>query len=197
MREAKEVLFFGVISALFTGCATVDVELVTLNGAKITAADPSPPPPAVVVEEKKPEPAAVQISDNKITIDEKIQFKTWSAELADESHGILDEVAKVLNDNTNIQRVEIQGHTAHTGSAKKSMKLSLDRASSVRDYLVKKGVAQARLVAKGYGETKPVADNSNADGREKNRRVEFVIVSSAKGEVALASDRKASEEAAQ
>jgi outer membrane protein OmpA-like peptidoglycan-associated protein len=194
MRGAREVVFLGVIGALYTGCATVDVELITLQGAKISAGEPAPLP---VVAEEKSEPAAVQISDNKITIDEKIQFETWSAQLLEDSHGILDEVAKVLSENEQIKRVEIQGHTARTGQSKRSQKLSVDRANAVRAYLVKKGVAQARLVAKGYGESKPVADNSSADGREQNRRVEFVIISSSKGEVALAQDRNVSEEAAQ
>jgi outer membrane protein OmpA-like peptidoglycan-associated protein len=181
MRGAVQIAWLTVIGVVFAGCSTVSVELVSLSGAKITAVDPSPS--EVVVEQEAPAP--VRVSDNKITIDETIQFVTWSAKLLEDSYGILDEVAKVLSENEAIKRVEIQGHTARTGQTKRSMKLSVDRAKAVREYLVKKGVAPDRLVAKGYGETKPVADNGTADGREKNRRVEFLIVEGAQ-EVALA-----------
>jgi outer membrane protein OmpA-like peptidoglycan-associated protein len=182
MRRTTAIVLFAVISAAWSGCATVDVELVTLSGAKITA-----PPVSVPEPEKEPEPPpAVQISDNKITIDEKIQFETWSAKLLEESHDILDQIAQVMIENGQLKRIEIQGHTARTGQSKRSFKLSVDRANAVKEYLVKKGVSASRLVAKGYGESKPVADNTSAGGREQNRRVEFLIVSANKGEVALA-----------
>lgn len=72
--------------------------------------------------------------------------------------------------------VEVGGHTDNVGSDEANLKLSHDRAKSVRDYMVKAGIASERLQAKGYGETQPVADNETEDGRKANRRTEFVIL---------------------
>ena len=63
------------------------------------------------------------------------------------------------------------------GDAEKNRTLSQARAQSVLEYIVKKGIARDRLTAKGYGPDKPIADNSTDEGRSKNRRVEFTIVS--------------------
>ena len=73
-------------------------------------------------------------------------------------------------------RVEIGGHTDNTGDAAANLKLSEDRANAVRTKLVDLGVPADLLTSKGYGDTKPVADNSTDDGRAKNRRMEFTVV---------------------
>jgi outer membrane protein OmpA-like peptidoglycan-associated protein len=70
-------------------------------------------------------------------------------------------------------KVEIEGHTDASGSEAHNLKLSQQRAESVRDYLVSKGVEASRLVAKGYGESQPIADNDSPEGMAKNRRVEL------------------------
>ncbi len=70
--------------------------------------------------------------------------------------------------------VAIHGHTDNVGGAKYNMKLSLGRAAAVKAYLVSKGIPAARITTKGFGFTKPVADNSTPEGRAKNRRIEFV-----------------------
>ena len=72
------------------------------------------------------------------------QFKLGSAELLPDSFGLLDEVAGVMRDNSQIERVQIEGHTDSTGSAKINKKLSKERAESVRSYLVKKGIEDGR-----------------------------------------------------
>ena len=73
-------------------------------------------------------------------------------------------------------RIEIAGHTDNVGSAEFNLRLSLDRASAVRAYLVENGIAAKRLVAKGYGSTKPKATNDTEEGRQQNRRTEFAIL---------------------
>ena len=88
----------------------------------------------------------------------------------------LDEVAEALADHPKIT-VRIEGHTDSRGSNKFNMKLSDDRAKSVRDYLIGKGIDGARMDARGYGEDVPIADNRSDAGRAQNRRVEFVITS--------------------
>ena len=104
-----------------------------------------------------------------------IRFRLSSSELLPQSRSVLDRAANTLLSNK-AMRVEIQGHTDATGEASYNQKLSEQRAESVVRYLVNKGIAQQRLVAKGYGESRPIASNADADGRQKNRRVEFHIL---------------------
>lgn len=170
------------VLSLTAGCSSTSMELVSFAGGKISG----PARPAVA--EPPPEaPKAVQISGSKLSIEDKIQFVTWSAEILAESHTVLDEIAAVLKENGQIKRIEIQGHTARTGQSKRAMKLSVERANAVRGYLMKQGVDATRLVARGYGDNKPIADNGSAEGRERNRRVEFVILDQeGTGQVAFA-----------
>ena len=71
------------------------------------------------------------------------------------------------------RKFEIAGHTDNAGSDRINIKLSLDRANSVREYLVNRGIESSRLVGKGYGSSRPKADNKTAEGRSVNRRIEF------------------------
>ncbi len=73
--------------------------------------------------------------------------------------------------------IEIAGHTDNVGTAESNQKLSEDRATAVKKYLEKKGIAPERVTAKGYGDTKPIGDNSTAAGKQKNRRTEVHIIS--------------------
>jgi OOP family OmpA-OmpF porin len=104
------------------------------------------------------------------TLTLEVQFDNNSATLRPESLSYLDQVAARLNELTLITGV-IEGHTDSNGSAEYNQDLSERRAKTVRDYLVSKGVAGSRLTAEGLGETRPVADNTTADGRAQNRRV--------------------------
>jgi outer membrane protein OmpA-like peptidoglycan-associated protein len=73
-------------------------------------------------------------------------------------------------------KIEISGHTDNTGSDAHNKELSANRATSVKTYLEKFGIAPLRLVAKGYGSSKPNASNDNEEGRAKNRRIEIRIL---------------------
>ncbi|HPR54703.1 MAG TPA: OmpA family protein [Deltaproteobacteria bacterium] len=101
-----------------------------------------------------------------------IQFDLGKATLREESYPILDEVTDYMKANTGV-KMEVQGHTCNLGSAAFNLKLSDQRANTVRNYLVENGVAADRLTAKGYGLTQPIAPNDNEENRAKNRRVEF------------------------
>ncbi len=138
-----------------------------------TASEPEPEP----VAEPEPEPQKrVEVRDNKIVINEKVQFEVNSHKIREVSHDLLNEVAKVIKENAQIKKIEIQGHASAEGGDDHNMKLSDRRAKSVMKYLTSKGgVAKDHFTAKGYGETQPIASNDTEDGREKNRRVEFVI----------------------
>jgi outer membrane protein OmpA-like peptidoglycan-associated protein len=105
-----------------------------------------------------------------------IYFNTAKATIKPESRPALEDAAKILKDNPTI-KVEIQGHTDSQGSDEYNLTLSDKRAWAVVNYLIQNfGIEADRLVAKGYGEAKPVADNEKEEGRALNRRVEFVIL---------------------
>lgn len=95
--------------------------------------------------------------------------------LKPESYSELDRVAEFLQNNPEMV-VEISGHTDNVGKAATNLKLSQGRAQAVADYIAQKGIPKERVVAKGYGSTKPVASNTTAEGKAENRRVEFKIL---------------------
>lgn len=106
-------------------------------------------------------------------------FDKW--DLRPESFIELDRVVKLLKENPSIE-IEMSAHTDSHGSDDYNFKLSDERARSVREYILSKGIAPSRIVSQGYGETKPVVPNTNPDGtdnpenRQLNRRVEFKIL---------------------
>lgn len=105
---------------------------------------------------------------------EGLFFNTASAVIKDESFPVLDAVVKVLKENPSY-KLNIEGHTDNTGNAESNLALSQKRADAAKAYLIDKGIAADRLTSKGFGVTKPAADNSTEAGRALNRRVEFII----------------------
>ena len=104
-----------------------------------------------------------------------IFFELGSARLTADSKRILDEAVIVLKRFPQLH-IEIQAHTDDIGSAESNERLSESRARSVMEYLVSQGIDAGRLSAKGYGENRPVASNDTAEGRARNRRVEFRVI---------------------
>lgn len=100
-------------------------------------------------------------------------FDKW--DLRAESFVELDRVVKLLAENPAIE-IELSAHTDSKGSDEYNLKLSDNRARSVMDYLIGKGIAAGRLRSQGYGETKPITSNDTDEGRQLNRRVEFTIL---------------------
>lgn len=169
---------------------------------------PPPPPPPPVVEAPKP-PPRVELKEDKIQINEKVQFEYNASKIKPDSFSLLSEVAKVIKDHPSIKKIRVEGHASSDGADDYNMRLSDARAKAVRDYLIKEGgVAADRLEAKGFGETKPIATNDTEQGKEQNRRVEFNIVgqdaaarkaesaAAAAGEAASAAQAEAKKEAA-
>jgi outer membrane protein OmpA-like peptidoglycan-associated protein len=101
---------------------------------------------------------------------QNINFETGSARLAVSSRGVLDQVEDILRRYPGY-KLAIGGHTDSVGSEELNQRLSEQRANSVYDYLVEKGINAARMSYKGFGESMPIADNRYKDGREQNRRV--------------------------
>lgn len=118
----------------------------------------------------------VVVTENKIELKQTVFFLTNRATIKPASFALLNEVAQALRDNPKIT-VEIQGYTDSQGNDRVNLRLSQKRADAVRVYLIKKQIGSNRLVAKGFGEKSPIADNRTAVGRGQNRRVEFVITS--------------------
>lgn len=104
----------------------------------------------------------------------QIQFETGSAVIKPESYSELDEIMKssVVAEGL---KVGVYGHSDNTGNANSNQKLSEERANSVKSYLISKGLLTSRIEAKGFGQTKPVADNKTSEGKAKNRRVQIVL----------------------
>ena len=141
---------------------------------------PAPPveAPAPPVEEKKPEPVP-EPKPEPAPVAEKpdynfsnVQFEFNSGVLKTASFEILDKVAREMKKDPSVKFI-LNGHSSLEGSASHNMSLSVDRANSVKLYLVNAGVSSSNLSIKGYGATKPVASNDTEEGKALNRRVEF------------------------
>jgi len=116
----------------------------------------------------------VVVQRDKLELKENIYFAWNSAELDSASHPVLDEVVKALKENKNF-RVQLEGHADSSGTDGLNQTLSEHRAEAVKSYLVSHGVEQDRLISKGFSSSVPTGDNKTVQGREDNRRVEFVV----------------------
>lgn len=121
----------------------------------------------------------IKLEAKQIVILDKVFFETAKDVIKPESFKLLDEVGSVMLANPQIGRVEVSGHTDSDGDDASNLDLSQRRADSVKRYLEGKGVPAERLVAKGYGETKPLENNKTSKGKANNRRVEFNLVDQA------------------
>ncbi|WP_295116608.1 OmpA family protein [uncultured Chitinophaga sp.] len=113
---------------------------------------------------------------NAVVILKNIFFETGKYALKEDSYTELDKTVKLLGENSSM-KVEISGHTDDVGADKDNQVLSENRAKEVVKYLVSKGIPADRVVAKGYGETQPVAPNDTEDGRAQNRRTVLKVIS--------------------
>jgi outer membrane protein OmpA-like peptidoglycan-associated protein len=114
------------------------------------------------------------IQRDKMELKEKLYFAWNQAVLQDVSFPVLDEVAQALNDNKSF-RVQVEGHSSSEGENEHNQTLSEQRADAVLDYLVSHGIEKGRLASKGFGSSVPRDTNETIDGRENNRRVDFVV----------------------
>ncbi|WP_437569667.1 OmpA family protein [Sorangium sp. So ce542] len=146
-------------------------------------ADPDP--------EKHGCPKAVRVTDKNVVILQQVQFDTDKATIKPVSDPLLDEVAQVLEEHPEIVLIEIQGHTDDRGTDEHNRVLSQNRANSVMAALVRRGIDSTRLTAQGYGRDQPLDNNATEAGRQRNRRVQFIIIKKAayKPQVETGEDR--------
>lgn len=114
------------------------------------------------------QPATAYTLDN-------VLFETGKANLKNTSFKAIDELAAAMETKSTME-IEIIGHTDNVGDKNTNLQLSQERAEAVRHYLIEKGIVASRITAKGYGDTKPVADNSTNAGKQQNRRTEVRII---------------------
>jgi outer membrane protein OmpA-like peptidoglycan-associated protein len=160
-------MWFAKIDATGYLTTRMPLEIVVRQDTKLTIhvrARPKDKDKLVVVEKKE------------IKIKQQVLFETGKATILPASAGLLQEVADVIVHNPQVGRIEIQGHTDNVGDKQFNIDLSAARAQAVKDFLVKQGVDAVRLDTKGYGDGKPVAANASEAGRQKNRRVQFMLV---------------------
>jgi OOP family OmpA-OmpF porin len=116
----------------------------------------------------------VSVSDDKLALI-GVNFAFDKADLLPDSYPVLDDAVKLLNDKSTIN-VEIEGYCDWIGTQEYNQKLSVERAQTVKNYLVSKGIAETRLTTVGFGKTNPIADNKTDEGRAMNRRIMFRIL---------------------
>ena len=124
---------------------------------------------------------ACVVEGGTIEILQRVEFATNSDVILERSNPVLEAVREILATNPQIRRLRIEGHTDDRGNDQANMTLSNRRATSVAAWLAEHGIDASRLESQGYGETRPIADNRSANGRQTNRRVEFHIVDPAPG----------------
>jgi OOP family OmpA-OmpF porin len=123
-----------------------------------------------------PDAPQIVIESGMINIRGKIVFDVASSELLPKNAKLLELLAKLLNENEQIKRVQVEGHTDATGDEAFNKQLSLDRATTVGKALIQRGVRAERLSTKGMGPSQPLATNDTDEGRARNRRVEFRVL---------------------
>ena len=170
-RRGKASLCLIFISALpaLSACGPTIFE----DKSALTIIGDGPPPPPPPEPEK---PKRVEVRDNAIVINEKIQFDLDKATIRPESNSLLKEIADTIRANPHIKKISVEGHASSEGDDDYNMRLSKNRAKAVMDHLVKKEkIPKGMLTSQGFGETRPIASNDSESGREQNRRVEFII----------------------
>ena len=180
MRQQRtHTIHIAMVAALFAlpTLACGPTVFADTNALTIVGEPPPPPPPPPEPEpEPPPEPKRVEVTAAAIVIHDKILFETDKAVIRPESFDLVNEITQVIKDNPRIKKISVEGHTDDVGSKKYNKKLSDKRAAAVVAYLVEHGVEESRLVSEGHGEDIPLVPNDSDENREKNRRVEFIIL---------------------
>lgn len=150
----------------------VSYSIVGVVKMEVEAPPPAPVAPKPVEPPVEAEPRAVVV-DGHIQTLERVYFVSGRAEARSQSLATLDAVAVVMLTAPHLKVLKVEAHTDSVSTD--NFALSQRRAEWVRSYLIKKGVSATRLQAEGFGDTRPVAPNDTFEGRQANRRVEFIL----------------------
>ncbi len=161
---------------------TIPTTLPTAIPTTLPTAIPTTWPPQTTPPATEPAPAPtpgakVRTEGDRILLPGNVVFDTGKAVLspAPENQVILNQLKQFLIDNPRVSTVRIEGYTDNVGQAAANLKLSGERALAIKQWLIANGIAAERVMAVGFGQEKPIADNSTAAGRAQNRRTEFKI----------------------
>jgi OOP family OmpA-OmpF porin len=150
------------------------LRLRVLGGFLVTALLAAPLPEASADRAPPPSRAALKMDGQRL-VTGAVEFETGSGKLKLESDAVLDLVKQYLDEKTYVTTLRIEVHSDSQGDAAKNQELSEKRAVAIAKALIGKGVDCKRLIAVGFGSSKPVADNATAEGRAQNRRVSFFV----------------------
>jgi OOP family OmpA-OmpF porin len=143
-----------------------------------TTAEPTTPAPSASTTTPTPAPATDAkpvLKKDKLEIPGQIVFESGKAILKPESEAGINQLKQYLDETPRVTKLRIEGHTDNVGSPESNEVLSGQRALAIKAALIAKGIAKERLLAVGFGQTKPLADNATEEGKAKNRRTEFRI----------------------
>ncbi len=165
--------------------------------AKAPPPPPPPPPPPAATTEPAPAPAPSAstpapaptpaptpaadpnakpvLKKDRLTLPGEIAFESGKAEIKPESEPVLVALKTYLDETPRVTKLRIEGHTDNVGSPEANETLSGQRALAIKKALVAKGIKAERLLAVGFGPSKPIADNATDEGKAKNRRTEFRV----------------------
>jgi OOP family OmpA-OmpF porin len=137
---------------------------------------PAPPPPPAPVAAPAP-PPKFEVKGNRVHIPGEVEFDEGKATLVDSqgTNDVLNTLVQFMSQNPQVTSLRVEGHTDDKGAGPANMKLSQARAEAVIAWLVAHNVDKGRLVAKGFGSTRPFVKNDSDEHRHQNRRTEFHI----------------------
>lgn len=160
-----------------TGCPVEDIDGDGVpNVLDECPFEPGPASNAGCPVEEEPEEKLAEVIGDRIQLNQKVFFETAKATILPVSYPLLNQVAQILMDHPNIT-IRIEGHTDSRGSWQYNKTLSQNRAASVRQFLIDRGIDPLRMDSEGYSYDRPIDDNATEEGRANNRRVEIHITS--------------------
>lgn len=182
----RTALLFAIGLGLATGChasfkASANGQSNNANDAPAPAAKPQKANPAKKKAEDKSagniQTSTIQLKGGKLNMPGNLVFDTGMSTLSSDTanEAVLEQLRLFLTENPKVTVLRIEGHTDNVGDATSNMELSGNRALTVKKWLTGKGIAAERLLAVGFGDERPIADNSAEQGRAQNRRTEFKV----------------------
>jgi outer membrane protein OmpA-like peptidoglycan-associated protein len=176
IAPSTEVIIPPVASPILPPAASVSDSPSVSSSVPTSEATPAAPSPA----EQIPTGQAHSESQTQTLRKQVVEFYVNSDLLTAKGRGTIDSLLPVLRNNPRT-RVEIAGHADNVGTQDYNLGLSQRRAEAVKQYFIVQGIAEQRLITQGYGFSLPIADNATAEGRQRNRRAEVIVHSSAAG----------------